>query len=88
MKFTEWRKANRKCVRGVGKEVTLDEYNAYREELKVFQRWFDENIFSQDPNTLSDAIMIMPYGSANPKYRDIANESFPIPRVFHFLRTD
>ncbi|KAF9252091.1 hypothetical protein DTO006G1_2838 [Penicillium roqueforti] len=60
---------------GVGKEVTLDEYNAYREELKVFQRWFDENIFSQDPNTLSDAIMIMPYGSANPKYRDIANES-------------
>ncbi|KAJ6180918.1 hypothetical protein N7519_011379 [Penicillium mononematosum] len=59
----------------IGKEVTPDEYNTYREELKVFQRWFDENIFSQDPNTLSEAIMIMPYGSANPKYRDTPNES-------------
>ncbi|KAJ5480157.1 hypothetical protein N7530_005666 [Penicillium desertorum] len=69
---------------GIGKEVTPDEYDTYREELKVFQRWFDENIFSQDPNTLSEAIMIMSYlyGSANPKYRDAPNESFPIPLDF------
>jgi hypothetical protein len=29
---------------------------------------------SHDQDTLSDAIMIMPYGSANPKYRDKPNE--------------
>ncbi|KAF3030402.1 MutS protein msh4 [Penicillium rubens] len=63
---------------GIGKEVTPDEYNTYREELKVFQRWFDKKVFSQDPNTLSEAIMIMLYSSANPKYRDIPNESFPV----------
>ncbi|KAJ6006803.1 hypothetical protein N7451_004747 [Penicillium sp. IBT 35674x] len=63
---------------GVGKDVTLDEYNEYRQELEVFRRWFDENIFSKDPDTMSEAIMIMPYGSANPKYRDVANELFPI----------
>ncbi|KAJ5319534.1 uncharacterized protein N7506_012238 [Penicillium brevicompactum] len=60
---------------GVGKEVTLEEYNAYREELKVFRAWFSDTMFSQDPDTMSEAIMIMPYGSANPKYRDVANES-------------
>ncbi|KAJ5738240.1 hypothetical protein N7493_001395 [Penicillium malachiteum] len=59
----------------IGKEVTLEEYNAYREELKVFQKWFDDNIFSKHPNTMSEAIMIMLYGSANPKYRDVANEN-------------
>lgn len=60
--------------RGIGKEVTLEEYNAYREELKVFKTWFSDNMFSQDSDTMSEAIMIMPYGSANPKYRDVANE--------------
>jgi hypothetical protein len=43
-------------------------------ELKVFRDWFDDNVFSSDPASLSDAIMIMPYGSANPKYRDSSNE--------------
>ncbi|KAJ5726505.1 uncharacterized protein N7483_007862 [Penicillium malachiteum] len=60
---------------GIGKEVTLEEYNPYREELKVFQKWFDDNIFSKDPDTMSEAIMIMPHGSSNPKYRKVANES-------------
>lgn len=44
------------------------------DELKIFRDWFNENIFSSDPETGSEAIMIMPYGSANPKYRDSPNE--------------
>lgn len=43
-------------------------------ELKTFRDWFNENVMSSDPETFSDAIMIMPYGSANPKYRDMPNE--------------
>ena len=60
--------------RGVGKEVSSEEYNTHIEEQRVFREWFDQNVFSSDPETLSDAIMIMPYGSANPKYRDSPNE--------------
>ncbi|KAJ5160568.1 uncharacterized protein N7482_007572 [Penicillium canariense] len=60
---------------GIGKEVTPDEYKTYREELKIFQNWFNENVFSHDPSSMSEAIMIMPYGSANPKYRDSPNEN-------------
>lgn len=60
--------------RGIGKTVTPAENRQYREELRVFRHWFDENIMSHDDSSLSDAIMIMPYGSANPKYRDTPNE--------------
>ncbi|KAL4936545.1 amidase signature domain-containing protein [Aspergillus oleicola] len=60
---------------GIGKAVTPEEYKTYREELEIFRKWFEENVFSHDPNSISEAIMIMPYGAANPKYRDSANES-------------
>jgi hypothetical protein len=43
-------------------------------ELRVFREWFNENVFTSDAETGSEAIMIMPYGSANPKYRDSPNE--------------
>lgn len=54
--------------------MTEADYKAYLEELSTFRTWFDNNVMSTDSETLSDAIMIMPYGSANPKYRDMANE--------------
>ncbi|KAF2820532.1 hypothetical protein CC86DRAFT_387012 [Ophiobolus disseminans] len=38
---------------------------------------------SQDPQSLSDAILIMPYWSANPKYGDGANE---VPSTSHTFR--
>ncbi|KAK9769981.1 putative Amidase [Seiridium cardinale] len=60
---------------GIGKSVTPEDYKNYTHELEVFRTWFDENIFSNDPETLSEAIMIMPYGSAKPKYRDESNEA-------------
>jgi len=43
-------------------------------EMKIFRTWFEKNIMGQDGNTVTDAIMIMPFGSATPKYRDDANK--------------
>jgi len=60
---------------GIGKNVTTEEYNVYMNELRVFRDWFNENVFSSDAKSGSQAIMIMPYGSANPKYRDSPNEA-------------
>lgn len=34
--------------RGIGKEVTPEEYKTYRHELKIFHKWFAENVFSAD----------------------------------------
>jgi len=62
------------CCRAVGKSVSAEEHKAQVEELKVFRKWFDKNVMTKDPDSLSDAIMIMPYGSSNPKYRDQPNE--------------
>ncbi|KAI1121626.1 putative amidase [Nemania abortiva] len=59
---------------GVGKSVTEEDYRTYTNELEIFRTWFNENVFSANPETLSGAIMVMPYGSANPKYRDKPNE--------------
>ncbi|KAI1084627.1 putative amidase [Whalleya microplaca] len=60
---------------GVGMAVSEENYKNYTGELEVFRDWFNKNVFSTDPETLSDAIMIMPYGSARPKYRDDPNEA-------------
>ncbi|KAI0113931.1 putative amidase [Nemania sp. FL0031] len=59
---------------GIGESVTEQDYQTYTNELEVFRKWFNENVISANSETLSDAIMIMPYGSANPKYRDAPNE--------------
>jgi hypothetical protein len=59
--------------RNVGKEVNSDEYEMYLKELKVFRNWFEEHLMSTDPQTLSNAIMIMPYGVPDPEYRDEPN---------------
>ncbi len=61
-------------TRGIGKSFTDDEYETYVKELEVFRNWFDQNVLTMDPETLSDATMVMPYGSAKPKYRDSPNE--------------
>ncbi|KAI1109788.1 putative amidase [Nemania sp. NC0429] len=60
---------------GIGEAVTDDEYHTFTEELRVFRKWFDDNIMSTSDESLSDAVMLMPYGSANPKYRDAPNEA-------------
>ncbi|KAI1366286.1 putative amidase [Xylaria arbuscula] len=43
-------------------------------EMRIFRTWFEKNIMGQDNATVTDAIMIMPFGAAAPKYRDDANK--------------
>ncbi|KAI0199400.1 putative amidase [Astrocystis sublimbata] len=43
-------------------------------EMKVFRDWFEKNIMGPHRDTVSDAVMVMPFGSAVPKYRDDANK--------------
>ena len=57
-------------IRGVGKDVTREEYETYLKELKVFRDWFSEFVMGPDAETLSNAILIMPYGEPGPEYRD------------------
>ncbi|KAF9765336.1 hypothetical protein IL306_002424 [Fusarium sp. DS 682] len=58
---------------GVGKDVTSQEYETYMKQLEVFRNWFSETVMGPDSKTLSDAILIMPYGAPHPEYRDEAN---------------
>ena len=53
--------------------MSHQDFEKRRAEMGVFRRWFDANILSSDPETKSDAIMIMPYGMGGPKYRDDSN---------------
>ncbi|KAF4954898.1 hypothetical protein FGADI_5000 [Fusarium gaditjirri] len=57
----------------VGKDVTLQEYEEYMNQLEIFRNWFTKNIMGPDSKTLSDAILIMPYGEPHPEYRDEEN---------------
>ncbi|KAJ3493191.1 hypothetical protein NLG97_g4888 [Lecanicillium saksenae] len=42
-------------------------------KMKIFRTWFETNVMGQDSETVTDAVMIMPFGSASPKYRDESN---------------
>ncbi|KAI1129070.1 putative amidase [Nemania abortiva] len=43
-------------------------------EMKVFRTWFENKIMGQDSDTVTNAVMIMPFGAATPKYRDDTNK--------------
>jgi hypothetical protein len=43
-------------------------------KIKIFRTWFEKNIMGQDSNTVTNAIMIMLFGSGTPKYWDYANK--------------
>jgi hypothetical protein len=56
-----------------GAQVTLDNKNQALKEFDVYRQWFQENIMKPEPNGSSSAIMILPCGSGEPKYRDLPN---------------
>ncbi|KAI1740718.1 putative amidase [Xylaria scruposa] len=67
---------------GVGKEVTSEEYEAYLKQLEVFRDWFSEHLMGPNSESLSTAILVMPYGEPNPEYRDDPN---PPAGTFHTI---
>lgn len=56
-----------------GAQVTLEQKEKSLEELEVYRRWFQENIMKPDANGGSDAVLFVPCGSGEPKYRDLPN---------------
>jgi len=42
--------------------------------MNVFRTWFEKNIMGQDDDTVTNAVMIMPFSSPHPKYRDDHNK--------------
>ncbi|KAL1865524.1 hypothetical protein Daus18300_007169 [Diaporthe australafricana] len=53
----------------VAKEVTNDDYEEYLARLETFRTWFDKTVMSLESGS-DDAIMILPSGIADQKYRD------------------
>lgn len=60
--------------RNIGRSVSDSDYKKFKEEQTVFRDWFHENILVEHPESLSNAVMLLPYGPADPQYRDLANE--------------
>lgn len=50
---------------GVGANTTEDEYNSDLERLEIFSDWFESNVMGSNSST----IVVMPYGRAEPQYR-------------------
>lgn len=63
----------RDLTRDRGAEVTLEQKEQAEKELDVYRRWFHENILKAEDAGGSDAVLILPCGSADPKYRDLPN---------------
>ncbi|KAE9364327.1 amidase signature enzyme [Stipitochalara longipes BDJ] len=53
-----------------GQETTPEQREQAFQELKVFRRWIDENVFPREVGFSSGVIMLLPLGRAGPNYRD------------------
>jgi hypothetical protein len=62
------------ATRNIGAAVTRDEYENHLARIKIFRDWFDRDIMNITQDQQADAVMILPYGVAEPKYRDVKPE--------------
>jgi len=58
----------------VGAGVTEGQVEKALKELKVYRQWFNDTILHPDEGTGFSAILILPCGSGEPKYRDDQNK--------------
>ncbi|KAJ4154988.1 hypothetical protein LMH87_000258 [Akanthomyces muscarius] len=58
-----------------GAEVSLEQKEQALKEMEVYRRWFRENIMASGTDGYSDAVLILPCGSGEPKYRDLPNSA-------------
>lgn len=54
----------------MGAAVTEYEYEDYLERIDVFRLWFNENVMETGQESGFNTVMVLPYGIAEPKYRD------------------
>ncbi|PVH71861.1 putative amidase [Cadophora sp. DSE1049] len=57
----------------MGASVTEDEVKQSLGEWAVYEQWFHDTIFQEDPECGSTAVMVLPCGTSAPKYRDDPN---------------
>ncbi|KAG8162641.1 hypothetical protein KVR01_007119 [Diaporthe batatas] len=58
-----------------GAEVSLKQKEQSLKELEVYRRWFHDAVMKPEAGGGSDAILILPVGSGDPKYRDEPNST-------------
>ncbi|KAH6694856.1 putative amidase [Leptodontidium sp. MPI-SDFR-AT-0119] len=66
----------------IGSSMTAEDCYQGQQEQNVFRDWFEAKVLHHDPDTLSNAILVLPYGLADPAYRDVPNN---IPGTYHTL---
>jgi hypothetical protein len=54
--------------------ITKDEYESYLTRIETFREWFNDKIMCIGQDESVDAVMVLPYGIAEPKYRDAPSE--------------
>lgn len=69
-------------ARDYGKKVTEDQYNGDLVRLQVFKTWFDEKVVG------SDAVVVLPFGLAEPTYRQDTPEYTPPSLPFPIVSND
>ncbi|KAJ4423676.1 hypothetical protein N0V82_001699 [Gnomoniopsis sp. IMI 355080] len=54
----------------IGANVTENDRDEYLEQIAIFKRWFDQNVISAGENSNQETILMLPYGDAEPRYRN------------------
>jgi hypothetical protein len=57
----------------IGADVTKEQRDDGMEKMEVFRRWFAENVMDTARESMEEAVLIMPFGSATPQYRDVTH---------------
>jgi hypothetical protein len=57
------------------KPFTTEDRDRGLNELDVFRQWFSRNVLASESDLLSNAILIMPFGSGEPQWRDQQSSS-------------
>jgi hypothetical protein len=57
------------------KPFTAEDRDRGLDELDIFRQWFSKNVLASESDLLSNAILIMPFGSGEPQWRDQQSSS-------------
>ncbi len=56
--------------RKFGKDIDYHERATAVRQVETYRTWFEENVLKDDPDTLSNAILVLPWTADFANYRD------------------
>ena len=65
------------------KPFTTEDRDRGLDELDVFRQWFSKNVLASESELLINAVLIMPFGSGDPQWRD--QQSSSVARLLGFF---